>query len=160
MLLHTDSGELRTLDADYVAHHLQHAYALTAHGAQGGTFQWVGVIGRPGEFTREWAYTALSRARHQTIIHLIAEPSERELEREEYAPALPRRDRADARDSLANAMKKTELESLATEQRPNGVMAAPVASEGAPPPSPRRLGGVDQLRHRDQRRVRAPTLGL
>jgi len=30
------------------------------------------VIGHPGQFTGEWAYTALSRARESTIIHLIA----------------------------------------------------------------------------------------
>ena len=63
MLVRTDSGQLRALDYDYVISHLQHAYALTAHGAQGATVDWAGVIGRPEEFTRQWAYTALSRAR-------------------------------------------------------------------------------------------------
>ena len=57
----TDSGDVRQLDHAYVAAHLEHAYALTAHGAQGATVAWAGVVGRPREFTREWAYTALSR---------------------------------------------------------------------------------------------------
>jgi ATP-dependent exoDNAse (exonuclease V) alpha subunit len=55
MVVMTDTGRLRALDPHYVAEQLQHGYALTAHAAQGATFQWVGVIGRPQEFTREWA---------------------------------------------------------------------------------------------------------
>jgi len=35
---------------------------LTGHGAHGATVEWARVIGRPSEFTREWAYTSLSRA--------------------------------------------------------------------------------------------------
>ena len=50
------------------------AAMVAAHGAQGATVAWAGVIGRPREFTREWAYTALSRAREQTTLHVIAQP--------------------------------------------------------------------------------------
>jgi len=57
----TDSGQRRLLDAGYVSEHLEHAYALTGHGAHGATVEWAGVIGRPSEFTREWSYTSLSR---------------------------------------------------------------------------------------------------
>jgi len=59
-------GGVREIDADYAAGHLEHAYALTGHGAQGGPVDWAAVIGRPSDFTAEWAYTALSRARGQT----------------------------------------------------------------------------------------------
>lgn len=69
----TDTGKRRTLNADYVTEHLEHAYALTAHGAQGATFDWAAVIGRASGFTREWAYTAMTRARNQTRVYLIAE---------------------------------------------------------------------------------------
>jgi hypothetical protein len=113
MLLQTDAGEPRALDPGYVAEHLQHAYALTAHGAQGATFQWAGIIGRPEEFTREWAYTALSRARRDTTIHLIAEPPQRDREREEYAPPEHPRDVAQAKQALHAAMKRNEAEPLA-----------------------------------------------
>jgi conjugative relaxase-like TrwC/TraI family protein len=157
MLIRTDAGELSTLDPSYVADHLQHAYALTAHGAQAGTFQWVGVIGRPEEFTREWAYTALSRARRQTVIHLVTEPSERDREREEYAPPAPGRDLADARDALARAMRTRELESLAIEQHTKRASDAANSPDPVRPPVPRRLSGIDQLRRREQQRVRAPT---
>jgi len=114
MIIQTDASEPRALSPSYVADHLEHAYALTAHGAQGGTFQWAGVIGRPEEFTREWAYTALSRARGHTSIHLIAAPPERERERDEYAPPAPRRQLADVRDHLQRAMRRSEVEALAT----------------------------------------------
>jgi ATP-dependent exoDNAse (exonuclease V) alpha subunit len=78
MVIETDAGESRALDATYVAAHVEHAYVLTAHGAQGGTFTWAGVVGRPTEFTREWAYTALSRACDHTAIHLISQRTERD----------------------------------------------------------------------------------
>lgn len=38
-----DNGGPRVLDAD----HIQHAYALTGHGAQGATVEWAAVVGRP-----------------------------------------------------------------------------------------------------------------
>jgi conjugative relaxase-like TrwC/TraI family protein len=113
--IRTDAGELRLVDVTYAANHLEHAYALTAHSAQGGTFEWAGVIGRPEEFTREWAYTALSRARRQTTLHIVTEPPEREQERDEYAPPAAERDLAAGRRALANAMRRTETELLAIE---------------------------------------------
>jgi ATP-dependent exoDNAse (exonuclease V) alpha subunit len=44
ILVRTDTGAQRTLDAAYVTDHLQHAYALTAHTIQGGTVEWAGVV--------------------------------------------------------------------------------------------------------------------
>ncbi len=73
------------------------------------------MIGRPEEFTREWAYAALSRARGQTTIHLVAEPPEREREREQYAPPAPERDLAEVRDALRLTMRRSETEPLAIE---------------------------------------------
>jgi hypothetical protein len=157
MLVKTDTGGLRRLDPSYVADHLQHAYALTTHGAQGGTFQWVGVIGRPEEFTREWAYTALSRARTQTVIHVVAEPPERERERDEYAPPAPERDLADVRDAVARAMQTRELEPLAIEQHTKPATIAAKPPDPVRPPAPRGLRGIDQQRRREHQRVRAPT---
>jgi conjugative relaxase-like TrwC/TraI family protein len=115
--IETDSGQVRELDLGYVAAHLEHAYALTGHGAQGATVAWAGAIGRPEEFTREWAYTALSRARNQTLIHVIAERSELEHEREDYGPSVDDRDRAETLRALHAAMSRPETERLATEQR-------------------------------------------
>jgi hypothetical protein len=45
--LTTDAGHERVLDASYAAEHLEHAYALTGHGAQGATVASAIVIGRP-----------------------------------------------------------------------------------------------------------------
>jgi hypothetical protein len=116
ILVETDTGEPRFLNPDYVADHLEHAYALTAHAAQGGTFHWAGVIGRPTEFTREWAYTALSRARITTTIHLIAEPPERHRERDQYAPSPPSAGIAELVPALCAALKRAESEPLAADQ--------------------------------------------
>jgi ATP-dependent exoDNAse (exonuclease V) alpha subunit len=116
MLLETDSGGPRALDHEYVARYLEHAYALTAHGAQGATVQWAGVTGRPDEFTREWAYTALSRARETTTIHLISQRTERDRERDDYAPAQPNRTPNETRDRLRQTLTRSETEPLASEQ--------------------------------------------
>jgi conjugative relaxase-like TrwC/TraI family protein len=110
-----DGGGRRNLDAAYVADHLEHAYALTGHGAQGATVEWAAVIGRPSEFTAEWAYTALSRARTQTRLHVIAEPSNTRREREQYAPPDPTPTLAQALDATRKAMKRPEGEQLALE---------------------------------------------
>jgi hypothetical protein len=57
LLVRTDAGGDRALDAPYVAEHLEHAYALSAHTIQGGTVDWAGVVGHPDDFTRNWSYT-------------------------------------------------------------------------------------------------------
>ncbi len=90
LVVRTDAGAQRRLDASYVAEHLQHAYVLTAHTVQGATVEWAGVIGRPEDFTRNWSYTALSRAREPTELFLIDTPTDRELDRSEIAPGQTR----------------------------------------------------------------------
>lgn len=104
MLLRTDSGQLRKLDFAYVSEHVEHSYALTGHGAQGATGNWAAVIGRPEEFTREWAYTALlprapthHAARHRRTHTLGARtPAIRARQRRSRPSENPRR--AAARD--------------------------------------------------------------
>jgi conjugative relaxase-like TrwC/TraI family protein len=119
-----DDRRLRTLDAVYVAEHLEHAYALTGHAAQGGTFAWVGVIGRPEEFSREWAYTALSRASTHTEIHVVNEQPERFHERDEYAPPEPQRDLARAEIALSRALVRADTERLGSQQLiPTGALS-------------------------------------
>jgi ATP-dependent exoDNAse (exonuclease V) alpha subunit len=90
LVVRTDAGAHRRLDAPYVAEHLQHAYALTAHTIQGATVEWAGVVGRPEDFTRNWSYTALSRAREPTELFVLDTPAERELQRAEIAPGQAR----------------------------------------------------------------------
>jgi hypothetical protein len=116
MLLETDFGQKRELDLAYVSQRVEHAYALTA-GAQGATVTWAAVIGRPKEFTREWAYTAFSRAREQTALHVIGEHPHQDQEREHYAPSPGDRGRGQTLVALHRAMERSELEMLALEQR-------------------------------------------
>jgi conjugative relaxase-like TrwC/TraI family protein len=115
ILLRTDTGAQRTLDATYVTEHLQHAYALTAHTIQGGTVEWAGVVGHPDDFTRNWAYTALSRAREATELFLIDAPTERELDRADIAPDQPAElvDERTPVERLEAAMRRRDDEDLA-----------------------------------------------
>jgi conjugative relaxase-like TrwC/TraI family protein len=116
ILITTDGGDQRAIHAAYLANHVEHAYAITGHSSQGATVENAIVGGRPEEFTREWAYTALSRARHDTSIHLIADHGPGEHDRREYAPPQPNREPADALDALTRAMRRSEAELLAVER--------------------------------------------
>ena len=106
------------LDAVYVTEHLQHAYALTAHTIQGGTVEWAGVVGHPDDFTRNWSYTALSRARQPTELFLIDAPTERELDRADIAPNQPAelRDERTPVERLDAAMRRRDDEDLALDR--------------------------------------------
>jgi ATP-dependent exoDNAse (exonuclease V) alpha subunit len=111
----TNSGQRCVLDASYAAEHLEHAYALTGHGAQGATVEWAGVIGRPSEFTREWAYTALSRARGRTRLYVVVEATDGQRDRERYAPPETAHTTEDALLIMTSSMKRREAEALAIE---------------------------------------------
>jgi conjugative relaxase-like TrwC/TraI family protein len=116
MTVITDSGQRRLLDAPYVAQHLEHAYALTGHGALGATVEWAGIVGRPSEFTREWAYTSLSRARGRTDVYVVAEAIAGQRERDQYAPPEPQRTADETVEIMLGSMRRREAEPLATEQ--------------------------------------------
>jgi hypothetical protein len=118
LVVRTDAGAQRRLDAPYVAEHLQHAYVLTAHTVQGATVEWAGVVGRPEDFTRNWSYTALSRAREPTELFVIDAPTERELDRAEIAPGHARglRDERTPIDRLETAMRCRDDEDLALDR--------------------------------------------
>ena len=118
MLVRTDAGAQRRLDAPYVAEHLQHAYVLTAHTIQGATVQWAGVVGCPEDFTRNWSYTALSRAREPTELFLLDTPTERDLDRAEIAPDQPAElgDQRTPVERLDAAMRRRDDEDLALDR--------------------------------------------
>ena len=109
----TDNGKHRWLDLHYLAHHVEHAYAITGHSTQGATVDHALIVGRPEAFTRDWAYTALSRARTNTSIHLIADHGPAEHDRLEYAPDRPGREPSDCLQALAHAMRRSSDEPLA-----------------------------------------------
>ncbi len=113
--LRTDTGALRRVDGEYAGRHLEHAYALTAHGMQGATVQWAAVVGRPGDFTRNWSYTALSRAREPTEILLVDDLTEHQHQRAEIAPA-PAAAISGPVQRMALRMRERDDEDLALEQ--------------------------------------------
>jgi conjugative relaxase-like TrwC/TraI family protein len=118
VVIDTDSGLVRQLPATYVSEHLQHAYALTGHGMQGGTVETGLVVASPRDLTAGWSYTALSRARGHTqlLIHddQFAQP------RSEFAPAEQARgvDRSDLLCRVQRRMLERDDEDLALEQLP------------------------------------------
>ncbi|MGZ4343388.1 MAG: MobF family relaxase [Solirubrobacteraceae bacterium] len=118
VLVRTDAGAQRRLDAPYVAEHLQYGYVLTAHTIQGATVEWAGVVGRPEDFTRNWSYTALSRAREPTELFVIDTRTEHELERTEIAPGQARglRDERTPIQRLEAAMRCRDDEDLALDR--------------------------------------------
>jgi hypothetical protein len=77
--------------------------------------QWAGVIGQAEDFSRNWSYTALSRAREPTRVFLIDLPTRAQLEREEIAPDTPRSER-DPVERLSRRMRERDDEDLALEQ--------------------------------------------
>lgn len=84
VVIDSDSGLVRELSGAYISEHLEHAYALTGHGTQGGTVETATVVASPHDLTAGWSYTALSRARGHTRL-LIYEDRHTE-ERNEFAP--------------------------------------------------------------------------
>ena len=118
VVVRTDAGAQRRLDAPYVAEHLQHAYVLTAHTCQGATVEWAGVVGRPEDFTRNWSYTALSRAREPTELFVVDTQTDRELDRGEIAPgqAAELRDERTPIERLETTMRCRDDEDLAVDR--------------------------------------------
>jgi hypothetical protein len=127
--IETDNGQVRQLPADYVAAHLEHAYALTGHGSQGATVDRAVVVGGPEDFTNEWAYTALSRARDSVHVHVTAARDDRS-DRSEIAPTPPDRTAEEAIDAMRMAMRRREREDLAIDQAVP-LRRAPVPGEAA-----------------------------
>jgi conjugative relaxase-like TrwC/TraI family protein len=124
IVIETDARTVRELPAAYVAEHVEHAYALTGHGMQGGTVEWAGVVAAPHELTRGWSYTALSRARARTRLYVQGEGeawAHHELaRRDEHAPA-EREEKPTAEQlaaSVARYMRTRDDEDLAAEQLP------------------------------------------
>jgi conjugative relaxase-like TrwC/TraI family protein len=116
VVIETDSGLVRELSSTYAAEHLEHAYALTGHGMQGGTVEAATVVASPHDLTTGWSYTALSRARGHTRL-LIYEDRYAE-ERSEFAPTdqIPPIDRAELVARVSRRMLERDDEHLAIEQ--------------------------------------------
>jgi hypothetical protein len=125
IMLEADAGRVRALPAGYVAEHVEHAYALTGHGMQGGTVEWAGVVAEPRDLTRGWSYTALSRARATTRLHIHSGHVDPPEDLAERGPDLPF-DRSTALKRVASRMLVRDDEDLAVDQLP------PVPQAGRP----------------------------
>jgi hypothetical protein len=119
VVIDTDSGLVRELTAAYVSEHLQHAYALTGHGMQGGTVETALVVASPRDLTAGWSYTALSRARGQSRLFIYDQ--QHAEERSEFAPDRQQAPVAVQSDLLARVQRRMlerDDEELAIEQLP------------------------------------------
>jgi hypothetical protein len=112
----TDSGDRRLLDAAHPAEHLEHACALTGHGAHGATVEWAGVIGWPSEFAREWAYTS-KRARVRARLPTWSQRRRRgnASARSTHHPSQQRTG-TEAIEILRRCLRRIEAETLALDQ--------------------------------------------
>ena len=124
-----------------MADHAEHAYALTGHGMQGGTVEWAGVIGSPPEFTANWSYTALSRAREPTEIYVIADEDRFAAERAEIAP--PDQHARTPLQRMAMSMRRRDDEDLALDwiEPPEVPLVEPAGPQLEPGPA-RDVGGT------------------
>jgi conjugative relaxase-like TrwC/TraI family protein len=108
--LRTDSGAIRSVHAAYAAEHLEHAYALTGHAAQGATVERAFVLLPDRGDLREWAYVACTRARAETRLYLAADET---VEREHHARPV---DERDPTARAATALERPAREELALAQ--------------------------------------------
>ena len=96
---------------------------------QGGTVEHATALAAPGDLSRGWSYTALSRARRESQLHIEgAPPSAASLEREEVAGAETKA-QANVEQILARVevrMRERDDEDLAITQLPY----APAAGRG------------------------------
>ena len=109
-----DGGPSREVPSAYAAEHLEHAYALTGHAAQGATLNHAHVLLRDHGNLREWGYVALSRACAETHLYL-AQPDaiEHETKLREPNPAAPSQ-------RAARALERSALEPLALDRTRRG----------------------------------------
>ena len=123
VVIQTDSRLVRELPAQYVAEHVEHAYALTGHGMQGATVEAAIVVATPRDLTAGWSYTALSRARASTRLLIHDEQPARE--RADHAPERAHQpaSREELRSRAARRMLERDDQELAIEQLPPAGLA-------------------------------------
>ena len=101
------------------AGYAEHAYAITAHAFQGATLEAALVVARPADHSREWTYTAASRARGETwhlVLndHAVRDDPEHDLTSSAAPSARDERERdLAAMHRLEHALNRTDAERLA-----------------------------------------------
>ena len=119
LTLETDRGTRVELTRAYLeAGHVEHAYALTGHAAQGLTVDRAFLLGSAHGQLQEWGYVGLSRARTETRLYVAEEI----LEPETHAHEI--RDR-DALSRLAEALESPWAEQLALQHERSSNFSRP-----------------------------------
>ena len=129
------------LDATYVsAGHVDHGYAVTAHRAQGGTWDLAIAVGADGLY-REAAYVQMSRGRASNEL-IIPAPQmadiDRELARHDRGLPLPGEEPPEALDDLIDRMEKSRAKVMALGRDPDADRIATLARSTSLPDLDRR----------------------
>jgi conjugative relaxase-like TrwC/TraI family protein len=97
---------------------LEHAYAMTGHGAQGATVERGPRVARPEDHSREWTYTADARERQASPTFLVDAPPAGELAAAEegHGPIGVGVLRRDPVARYLRSLARREAESLASEE--------------------------------------------
>ena len=90
------------------AGYADHAYAITGHASQGTTLEAALVVARPEDHSREWSYTAASRARGHTRHLVIGAETTRDDPEHSAAVAAPAKQSPDTREHGHGAMHRFE----------------------------------------------------
>ncbi|HEX5172588.1 MAG TPA: MobF family relaxase [Gaiellaceae bacterium] len=112
LTMRAGNGARRQIPHDYAAEHLDYAYALTGHAAQGATADRAFVLLPDRGALQEWGYVACSRARLETRLYLADRDA---LERE--TPLL-QPDKSAPPERAARALQRSASESTAFDWRP------------------------------------------
>lgn len=116
-----DGERTVTLDTGYLeGRHLHHAYALTAHLAQGLSVDRARILGNADGHGREWAYSAATRHRIAAHFYLTAPDPDR-LQLPNHDPL------ARIRQTLGHNTAKTLALDTTTTRPPEGITAASTA---------------------------------
>ena len=111
MRCRTEDHQALTIPFAYVENgHLDHAYAMTVHKAQGSTFDCCLVLAGD-QLTKETIYTAMSRGRVDNTLYVVSDhPSDHDAHTSKYEqPAL---------DTIRNSIRRTDAQTMATQHTP------------------------------------------
>jgi hypothetical protein len=108
-----DSGEDVALPSIYLdAGWVDHAYAITAHKAQGLTCETTFVLADDTTY-REWGYVAMSRGRTQNRLYLVEEPGEPDPPDDASHPRVLQTDEREPDERLAAELQRSHRQAMA-----------------------------------------------
>lgn len=118
------------LDSEYVAQHVDHGYAVTAHRAQGGTWDLAIAVGADGLY-REAAYVQMSRGRASNELIIPApqmEQLDRELARHDRGIPLPTEEPPEAIEDLLDRLERSRAKHMALSRDPDADVVSRLAA--------------------------------